>query len=558
MGCRRKSFLWLVLWLQEEISAALSTNCRKPLNWTCTGIQQGQSLSLLQWSSEGPGDHEDQGLSTVDIKLWWDGIVFRGEQQLQSSWQERGEILSENSSRWTGRSDYHGALCAALGKFLPPFVIFNGKIPPDPQGFPKDTKICCSPSGYMNREHFLQFLEHFEQHRDHLQRRKVILIMDGHGSHVSTEAVQFAQAHDLELVCIPPHSSHRLLPLDTYFKKLWSRNLGNFWLSRMLFGSQSTNFLQSSVLLGMPWGTAEAWWLTRSTTVVSIHHETFQMSWISWNPCRMEIPSAQKLVRRASSRLQMLPIRLPFAALYLVLESSTKTLQSHVSSEGVATSTSASRNLLCHINYSAKFASAPCQLERHISSKRVAKSASEPHQRDFASVSSKMKLASESTPGFSSAASMINAPPAFSAKSALRSSCTISSKARENKAVKMTDYSCCVCGAVYRNSKENWFRCKKCECWACESCFGIDTCGNCWMCPHVVSQCFVKGWWTCSWLPLNRWCFLPLTQNIKCDWIFGPYYPEWTFATHAYLCSTFTKCLEIACWKVNFHLPFIN
>ena len=39
-------------------------------------------------------------------------------------------------------------------------------------------------------------------------------LLDVHGSHMSEEAILMARSMGLEIACIPPHSSHRLQPLD--------------------------------------------------------------------------------------------------------------------------------------------------------------------------------------------------------------------------------------------------------------------------------------------------------------------------------------------------------
>ena len=41
-----------------------------------------------------------------------------------------------------------------------------------------------------------------------------LLILDGHGSHVSSEFVEYAEQHNIVPLCFPPHSTHHLQPLD--------------------------------------------------------------------------------------------------------------------------------------------------------------------------------------------------------------------------------------------------------------------------------------------------------------------------------------------------------
>lgn len=42
----------------------------------------------------------------------------------------------------------------------------------------------------------------------------LLLIYDGHGSHTSTQMVKLALEHNVHLFCLPPHTTHKLQPLD--------------------------------------------------------------------------------------------------------------------------------------------------------------------------------------------------------------------------------------------------------------------------------------------------------------------------------------------------------
>lgn len=52
-----------------------------------------------------------------------------------------------------------------------------------------------------------------------------LLILDGHSSHVSYEFVKYARDHNIEVLCLPPHSTAFLQPLDVgVFSPL-----GHYW-----------------------------------------------------------------------------------------------------------------------------------------------------------------------------------------------------------------------------------------------------------------------------------------------------------------------------------------
>ena len=44
--------------------------------------------------------------------------------------------------------------------------------------------------------------------------RPVLLIEDGHGSHITLDVIELARANDTHLLCLPSHTSHILQPLD--------------------------------------------------------------------------------------------------------------------------------------------------------------------------------------------------------------------------------------------------------------------------------------------------------------------------------------------------------
>ncbi|KAF8247323.1 DDE-domain-containing protein, partial [Wilcoxina mikolae CBS 423.85] len=41
-----------------------------------------------------------------------------------------------------------------------------------------------------------------------------LLILDGYGSHITYEFVNYCESHDIILYCLPPHSTHLLQPLN--------------------------------------------------------------------------------------------------------------------------------------------------------------------------------------------------------------------------------------------------------------------------------------------------------------------------------------------------------
>ena len=114
---------------------------------------------------------------------------------------------------------------SASGHVLPPMMIYPCKqIPPDNfrEGAVAQTLFSNSPSGWINDNLFLQWFKFF------LTRipptRPVLLIMDGHGTHMSIELIELARSSGIHLLCLPSHTTHILQPLDVGVFKSFKSN----------------------------------------------------------------------------------------------------------------------------------------------------------------------------------------------------------------------------------------------------------------------------------------------------------------------------------------------
>ena len=65
----------------------------------------------------------------------------------------------------------------------------------------------------MKEEDFLHYLNHFHDHAKPTAE-KPVLILDNHVSHLFVPAIDFCRDNNVTLLSIPPHSSHKLQPLD--------------------------------------------------------------------------------------------------------------------------------------------------------------------------------------------------------------------------------------------------------------------------------------------------------------------------------------------------------
>ena len=112
---------------------------------------------------------------------------------------------------------------SASGYAIPPVMIYprirmseglkTGAVP--------GTLFSCSKSGWVNQDLYLEWFRFFISSIP--AARPVLLIEDGHSSHISLEVIELAQENDIHLLCLPSHTSHLLQPLDVgVFKSLKS------------------------------------------------------------------------------------------------------------------------------------------------------------------------------------------------------------------------------------------------------------------------------------------------------------------------------------------------
>ena len=116
-------------------------------------------------------------------------------------------------------------ICAmrAAGSFLPPKLIFLRKkiVPCLMGGAPPQSVGYASSNGWTDNTLFLRWLEHFIKFTNASQQAPQIILLDGHNSHKTLEAVDKARQHGIHMLTFPPHCTHKMQPLDcTYFKAL--------------------------------------------------------------------------------------------------------------------------------------------------------------------------------------------------------------------------------------------------------------------------------------------------------------------------------------------------
>jgi hypothetical protein len=106
----------------------------------------------------------------------------------------------------------------ALGQHIPPFFIFPGERMVDGlmEGKTPGADGVMTKSGWSNAEVFKLYLQnHFVQYVQGRDQSETLLVLyDGHKSHISLDLVEWAQENNIILFVLPPHTSHLLQPMD--------------------------------------------------------------------------------------------------------------------------------------------------------------------------------------------------------------------------------------------------------------------------------------------------------------------------------------------------------
>jgi hypothetical protein len=122
---------------------------------------------------------------------------------------------------------------------LPPFIIFKGQSHLqawyEESGLPSNWVITLSENGWTTNEIGYEWIQHFNQHtKNRTKGNYRLLILDGHESHISAQFQQYCTDNKIITLCMPPHSSHLLQPLD----------VGCFSPLKSLYGKQIEKFMR--------------------------------------------------------------------------------------------------------------------------------------------------------------------------------------------------------------------------------------------------------------------------------------------------------------------------
>ena len=174
----------------------------------------GAWFKLVEDTKAKYGIHNDD-IHNFDETGFQMGVASSSKVVTGSERRARPELVQPGDREWVTVIE---SICAA-GYATPPFIIYKGRVHIsawyEETDIPHDWKLSVSDNGWTNNALGLEWLKHFNTHT---KTRQVggyrLLILDGHESHLNQDFKDYCVDNKILTLCMPPHSSHILQPLD--------------------------------------------------------------------------------------------------------------------------------------------------------------------------------------------------------------------------------------------------------------------------------------------------------------------------------------------------------
>ena len=182
---------------------------------------------------------QDADIYNFDETGFMMGVISTGMVVTSSDGRAKAKRVQPGNREWV--TVIQGV--NSQGWTVPPFIIVAGKNHLaswyQNSGFPPDWVISVSENGWTTNERGMDWIRHFEKHT---RARTVggyrLLVLDGHESHYSDEFEEYCKENNIITLCMPPHSSHLLQPLD----------VGCFGPLKKAYGRQIEDMMRAHIL----------------------------------------------------------------------------------------------------------------------------------------------------------------------------------------------------------------------------------------------------------------------------------------------------------------------
>jgi hypothetical protein len=189
--------------------------------------------SLREWFTTVQRVIDENGIQPEDIYNFDEtgfamGLISAQKVVTRAEYYGRRSNLQPGNREWVTAIE---AICAD-GYSLPPCVIFQGKVYIEGwfDNLPRDWRIEVSNNGWTTDEIGLRWLQKLfiPSTNSRVRGRYRLLILNGHGSHLTPQFDRICAENDIIPLCMPAHSSHLLQPLDVGCFAVLKRAYGRF------------------------------------------------------------------------------------------------------------------------------------------------------------------------------------------------------------------------------------------------------------------------------------------------------------------------------------------
>jgi hypothetical protein len=157
----------------------------------------------------------DEDIYNFDEAGFAMGVIATAKVVTSSEAKSRPKTIQPGNREWV--SIIQGV--NSYGWALPPFIIFKAQNHLsawyEDSGLPDDWVITLSENGWTSNSIGYEWIQHFDRHTS---TRTIgtyrLLILDRHESHLSAQFQHYCTERKIITLCMPPHSSHILQPLD--------------------------------------------------------------------------------------------------------------------------------------------------------------------------------------------------------------------------------------------------------------------------------------------------------------------------------------------------------
>jgi hypothetical protein len=128
-----------------------------------------------------------------------------------SKYDKKAFMTEPGSREWVSLIE-----CVSLdGRRTRPWIIFKGKLHQKSWlSLYPDAHIALSDNGWTDHEIGLEWFKICFEPETRCGDEYRLLILDGHSSHITTQVIRFCVASKIIPLCLPPHTTHHLQPLD--------------------------------------------------------------------------------------------------------------------------------------------------------------------------------------------------------------------------------------------------------------------------------------------------------------------------------------------------------